>query len=191
MFTPARALTIDENQRKRLRFLANSGKTPQKGALRARIVLLASEGVPHHGIARRRGARRATGLLWGGRVRGAVGARPAYGAAVAEPLPGPGRAGPAEGCAAAGPQEGHRARGGQAGGRGDVAHHTAGGDPLDDAHAGQGPGPLPHDRAPHLEAAWAAAAPGRDLQALARSPLCREAARRGGAVPRSAGPGLG
>ena len=75
MFTPARALTIDETQRKRLRFLANSGKTPQKVALRARIVLLASEGVPNHAIAARLGTSRPTVLLWRSRfqARGAPG----------------------------------------------------------------------------------------------------------------------
>lgn len=39
MFTPARVLAIDENQRKRLRFLATSRKTPQRVALREPIVL--------------------------------------------------------------------------------------------------------------------------------------------------------
>ncbi len=75
MFTPARALTIDENQRKRLRSLANSGRTPQKVALRARIVLLASEGVPNHAIAARLGTSRPTVLLWRARFqqRGAPG----------------------------------------------------------------------------------------------------------------------
>ncbi len=75
MFTPARALTIDENQRKRLRFLANSGKTPQKVALRARIVLLASEGVPNNASAARLGTSRPTVLLWRSRfqARGAPG----------------------------------------------------------------------------------------------------------------------
>jgi len=69
MFTPARALPIDENQRKRLRFLANSGKTPQKVALRARIVLLASQGVPNHAIAARLGTTRPTVLLWRSRFQ--------------------------------------------------------------------------------------------------------------------------
>ncbi len=64
MFTPARALSIDDTQRKRLRVLANSGKTPQKVALRARIVLLASEGIPNHAIAARLGTTRPTVLLW-------------------------------------------------------------------------------------------------------------------------------
>ena len=67
MFAPARALAIDDNQRKRLRFLADSGKTPQKVALRARVILLASEGVPNNAIAARLGTTRPTVLLWRGR----------------------------------------------------------------------------------------------------------------------------
>ena len=55
MFTPAKPLHVDENQRKRLRHLANSGKTPQKIALRARIILLAGEGRANHAIARELG----------------------------------------------------------------------------------------------------------------------------------------
>ena len=69
MFTPARALAIDDNQRKRLRFLAHSGRTPQKVARRARIVLLASEGVPNNAIAARLGTTRPTVLLWRERFR--------------------------------------------------------------------------------------------------------------------------
>ena len=75
MFEPARALSIDENQLKRLRFLAGSGKTPQKVALRARIILLASEGVPNNAIAARLETSRPTVLLWRARFRelGALG----------------------------------------------------------------------------------------------------------------------
>jgi len=75
MFTPARALSIDDTQRKRLRVLAHSGNTPQKVALRARIVLLASEGVPNNAIAARLGTTRPTVLLWRERFgqRGAPG----------------------------------------------------------------------------------------------------------------------
>ena len=69
MFTPARALSIDDNQRRRLRFLANAGRTPQKVALRARIVLLAGEGVPNNAIAARLGTTRPTVLLWRERFR--------------------------------------------------------------------------------------------------------------------------
>lgn len=64
MFTPAAALAIDENQRKRLQSLVRSGKTPQKIALRARIVLLAAEGTPNNAIAGQVGTSRPTVLLW-------------------------------------------------------------------------------------------------------------------------------
>ncbi len=64
MFTPAHALHVDENQRKRLTCLAKSGKTPQKIALRARIVLMAREGRPNHAIAKSLGVSRPTVLLW-------------------------------------------------------------------------------------------------------------------------------
>ena len=67
MFTPASALATDENQRKRLRFLTRSGKTPQKVALRARIVLLAADGVANNAIARQLATSRPTVLLWRGR----------------------------------------------------------------------------------------------------------------------------
>ncbi len=67
MFKPAPALWIDANQEKRLKFLSGSGKTPQKIALRARIVLLAGEGVPNHAIAAELGISRPTVLLWRGR----------------------------------------------------------------------------------------------------------------------------
>jgi len=67
MFTPASALVTDENQRKRLRFLTRSGKTPQKVALRARIVLLAADGVANNAIARQLATSRPTVLLWRGR----------------------------------------------------------------------------------------------------------------------------
>jgi len=64
MFTPATALRVDEDQRRRLQHLARSGKTPQKIALRARIVLAAGEGQPHRAIARQLGVSRPTVLLW-------------------------------------------------------------------------------------------------------------------------------
>lgn len=64
MFTPAAALPLDEDQEKQLRALVSSGKTPQKVALRARIVLLAGQGVPNHAIAGRLGTSRPTILLW-------------------------------------------------------------------------------------------------------------------------------
>ena len=64
MFTPASALYVDENQRKRLEHLARSGQTPQKLALRARIILAAGEGQPNHAIAQQLGVSRPTVLLW-------------------------------------------------------------------------------------------------------------------------------
>jgi transposase len=64
MFTPAVALAIDENQRKQLQFLVRSGKTPQKIALRARLILLAAEGIANNAIAAQVGTSRPTVLLW-------------------------------------------------------------------------------------------------------------------------------
>lgn len=64
MFAPAPPLTLDENQRKRLQHLANAGKTPQKVALRARIVLRAGEGKPNNAIAKELGVSRPTIILW-------------------------------------------------------------------------------------------------------------------------------
>ena len=59
----------DANQAQRLKSLVASGKTPQKIVLRARIILLAGEGVPNHAIAVRVGASRPTVLLWRSRFQ--------------------------------------------------------------------------------------------------------------------------
>jgi len=67
MFTPASALYVDSNQRKRLESLVNSGRTAQKIALRARLVLMAGDGMPNHAIANELGTSRPTVLLWRGR----------------------------------------------------------------------------------------------------------------------------
>jgi transposase len=64
MFTPAKPLFIDDNQRKRLAFLARSHKTPQQIATRARIILLAADGTPNNAIAAQVGVSRPTVLLW-------------------------------------------------------------------------------------------------------------------------------
>lgn len=69
MFPPAPALRVDDNQHKRLQFLARAGTTPQKIALRARIILLAADGVPNTGIAARLTIGRPTVLLWRARFR--------------------------------------------------------------------------------------------------------------------------
>jgi transposase len=60
MFTKATPLRVDGPQRQRLTFLASSGKTPQRLAVRARIVLLAAEGSSNCAIARQVGVSRPT-----------------------------------------------------------------------------------------------------------------------------------
>jgi len=69
MFETAKALRVDSNQKKRLRFLTGSGKTPQKIALRARIILCASEGLANNAIAAQLGISRPTVLLWRNRFQ--------------------------------------------------------------------------------------------------------------------------
>ncbi len=69
MFKPAAPLVVDEAQRKQLRSLVGSGKTPQKIALRAHIVLLAGDGISNNAIAVKLGISRPTVLLWRGRFR--------------------------------------------------------------------------------------------------------------------------
>jgi len=64
MFKPASPLPVDEPERVRLETLARGGKTPQRVAVRARVVLLAGEGQPNHAIARRLEVSRPTVLLW-------------------------------------------------------------------------------------------------------------------------------
>ena len=55
---------MGDHQRQRLQSLAASGKTAPKIALRARIVLLASEGRANHAIAQALRISRPTVLLW-------------------------------------------------------------------------------------------------------------------------------
>ena len=64
MFQPAPALWMDAHQEKRLQALVRSGTTPQKIARRARLVLLAGQGVANHAIAAQLGISRPTVLLW-------------------------------------------------------------------------------------------------------------------------------
>lgn len=63
MFTQAAPLTITAKQKQRLNYLAKSGKTPQKVALRVRIVLLAGEGLANTVIAKKLGVSRPTIIL--------------------------------------------------------------------------------------------------------------------------------
>jgi transposase len=60
----AKPLRIDNPQRARLKHLAGHGKTPQKIALRARLVLMAADGLPNSTIARTLDVSRPTVLLW-------------------------------------------------------------------------------------------------------------------------------
>jgi len=60
----ATALYCDQNQRSRLEHLESSGATPQKIALRARIILKAAQGRANQRIARELGVSRPTVLLW-------------------------------------------------------------------------------------------------------------------------------
>ena len=64
MFRPAAPLQINAKQQKQLEALVNSGRTPQKIALRAQIVLQAAIGRPNHAIAKELGTTRPTVLLW-------------------------------------------------------------------------------------------------------------------------------
>jgi len=64
MFTPAPALFVDGKQRKHLIRLAGAGKTPQKIALRARIILRAAKGRANHAIAKELKVSRPTVILW-------------------------------------------------------------------------------------------------------------------------------
>jgi transposase len=60
----ATALHCDRNQRSRLEHLESSGGTPQRIALRARIVLRAADGRANLAIAKELGVSRPTVLLW-------------------------------------------------------------------------------------------------------------------------------
>src|SRR6516165_140105 len=62
MFTRAAALMIDEGQKQQLESWARTGTTPQRVARRCRVILLASQGVSNHAIARQTGLSRPTVL---------------------------------------------------------------------------------------------------------------------------------
>ena len=64
MFTAALPLMLKDSQQVALRRLAESGKTPQKTVLRARMVLAAGEGLSNCAIAKRLGVSRPTVILW-------------------------------------------------------------------------------------------------------------------------------
>src|SRR5579863_8685076 len=62
MFVAAAAMTIDEGQRRQLESLLRAGATPQKIVRRCQVILLASQGVANHSIARQTGLSRPTVL---------------------------------------------------------------------------------------------------------------------------------
>src|SRR3989442_14899532 len=64
MWKPAAALRVSREDREWLETLVRSGKTPQRVALRAQIVLGAAEGRPNHALAKDLGISRATLVLW-------------------------------------------------------------------------------------------------------------------------------
>ena len=58
MWKPARALRVSREDQEWLDTLVRSGKTPQRVALRARLVLGAAEGRPNHALAKELGISR-------------------------------------------------------------------------------------------------------------------------------------
>jgi len=66
---PAAAVSLDPQQQKHLESLVRSGQTPPQIVLRARIVLLASQGTSNRSIAKKLGISRPTVLLWRARFR--------------------------------------------------------------------------------------------------------------------------
>lgn len=63
MFTKASPTILTKKQKERLLFLSHAGKTPQKVAMRAQIVLFASEGLANNAIAKKLKICRPTVLL--------------------------------------------------------------------------------------------------------------------------------
>jgi transposase len=60
MFTPAAPLDVKPDQKRELERWVRNGSSPQKVALRCRVLLLAHEGVPNHAIAERLNVSRPT-----------------------------------------------------------------------------------------------------------------------------------
>src|SRR5499426_4549990 len=71
MWKPAPALRVSGDDREWLEALIRSGKTPQRVALRARLVLGSAAGRANHALARELGISRPTVLLWRQRYRDA------------------------------------------------------------------------------------------------------------------------
>ena len=62
MFTPAAALSLSESQKSAIESLVRDGSTPQRVALRGRIILLAQHGLANHAIAQQLNISRPTVL---------------------------------------------------------------------------------------------------------------------------------
>jgi transposase len=60
MFIPAAALPVSQTQKQLLESLVRAGNTPQKLARKCEVILLASQGMPNHSIAREIGLSRPT-----------------------------------------------------------------------------------------------------------------------------------
>ena len=64
MWKPAKAMRLKKQDRPLLEAMVRSGRTPQRVAIRARIVLGAAEGRANHALANELGVSRPTILLW-------------------------------------------------------------------------------------------------------------------------------
>src|SRR6266849_2558788 len=64
MWKAAHALTLSKNDRELLEALVRSGQTPQRAALRARIILGAADGRANHRLAHDLGISRPKVLRW-------------------------------------------------------------------------------------------------------------------------------
>src|SRR5258705_10001080 len=164
---------ISVADRERLERLVRDRNTPQKVVWRARIVLLASDGLTAEGIC-------------GGR-----GQEPADGPSLAPPLRGEGDGRAVEGCDPPVARQAVDAREDQAGGPHDAACEAAECDPLEPAQHGCGGRGLLQQCPADMACARAQAAFGRNVQSLARQELRGQGRGRGRALPRSTRQGAG
>jgi transposase len=69
MWNPAKPLRISDDDRTLLEAMAREGKTPQRVALRAQLILGAAAGRANNALAKDLGVSRPTVLLWRDRFR--------------------------------------------------------------------------------------------------------------------------
>src|SRR5262245_51876160 len=128
MWEPAPALRVSREDREWLEALIRSGKTPQRVALRARLVLGAAEGRANHTLVQEFGISRPTVLQWRQRyVDAGV-------AGLLKDAPRPGRKKWIRADKSGSACERH------------FAHDAPGRDALERAHVGQAPAREPGDR---------------------------------------------